>query len=113
MARWFLDRGVSPANMIVVNLSLTTGQNAKNTCAILTSQYAQVKTIIVVSSDYHIAQCELLFTEAALLHAYINDCDIPYRVAGYAALQTEGTPEDYSDPGNLWLDIWVMADPHY
>lgn len=113
MARWFLDRGVSPANMIVENLSLTTGQNAKNTCAILTSQYAQVKTIIVVSSDYHIAQCELLFTEAALLHAYINDCDIPYRVAGYAALQTEGTPEDYSDPGNLWLDIWVMADPHY
>ena len=113
MARWFLDRGVSPANMIVENLSLTTGQNAKNTCAILTSQYAQVKTILVVSSDYHIAQCELLFTEAALLHAYINDCDIPYRVAGYAALQTEGTPEDYSDPGNLWLDIWVMADPHY
>ncbi len=113
MAQWFLARGIPAEKMIVENLSMTTGQNAKNTCAILTDQYAQVKEIVVVSSDYHIPQCELLFTEAALLFAYVNDCDIPYRVTGYAAFQTAGVPEEYSDPANLGADIWVMADPHY
>ncbi len=113
MAQWFLKQGISSDRMIVEAESLTTGQNAKNTCEILAEQYPQVKKIAVVSSDYHIAQCELLFTEAALLHAYLNDRDVPFEVAGYAAFETAGTPEDYSDPSNLWLDVWVMADPHY
>lgn len=113
MAQWFLKQGIPSTRMLVEAESLTTGQNAKNTCAILAEQYPQVKKVVVVSSDYHIAQCELLFTEAALLHAYLNDCDVPYEVAGYAAFETAGTPEDYSDPADLWLDIWVMADPHY
>ena len=112
MAEWFLKQGVSADRMIVENQSLTTGQNAKNTCAILTDQYPQVKEIAVVSSSYHIPQCELLFTEAALLYAYNNDCEVPYTVTGNASYAAAGN-EEYSDPSNLGADIWVMADPNY
>ena len=112
MAEWFLDQGVSPDRMIVENRSLTTGQNAKNTCAILTEQYPQVKEIAVVSSSYHIAQCDLLFTEAALLYAYLNECEVPYTVTGNACFAAVGN-EEYSDPSNLGADIWVMANPDY
>ena len=112
MAEWFLNKGVSPDRMIVENRSMTTGQNARNTCAILTEQYPQVKEIAVVSSSYHIPQCELLFTEAALLYAYRNGCDVPYAVTGNASFAAVGN-EEYSDLSNLGADIWVMADPNY
>ncbi len=112
MAEWFLRQGVSPDRMIVENRSMTTGQNARNTCAILTEQYPQVKEIAVVSSSYHIAQCELMFTEAALLYAYLNDCEVPYTVTGNACFAAVGN-EEYSDPANLGADIWVMANPDY
>ena len=112
MAEWFQSRGISGDRMIVENRSMTTGQNAKNTCAILTDQYPQVKEIAVVSSSYHIPQCELLFTEAALLYAYRNGCDIPYTVTGNASFAAVGN-EEYSDLSNLGADIWVMADPNY
>ncbi|MBO6017252.1 MAG: YdcF family protein [Oscillospiraceae bacterium] len=112
MAEWFQSHGVSGDRMIVENRSMTTGQNAKNTCAILTDQYPQVKEIAVVSSSYHIPQCELLFTEAALLYAYRNGCDIPYTVTGNASFAAVGN-EEYSDLSNLGADIWVMADPNY
>ena len=112
MAEWFLRQGVSPDRMIVENRSMTTGQNARNTCAILTEQYPQVKEIAVVSSSYHIPQCDLMFTEAALLYAYLNDCEVPYTVTGNACFAAVGN-EEYSDPANLGADIWVMANPDY
>lgn len=112
MAEWFQSHGISGDRMIVENKSMTTGQNAKNTCAILTDQYPQVKEIAVVSSSYHIPQCELLFTEAALLYAYRNGCDVPYAVTGNASFAAVGN-EEYSDLSNLGADIWVMADPNY
>ena len=112
MAEWFLNKRVSPDRMIVENRSMTTGQNARNTCAILTEQYPQVKEIAVVSSSYHIAQCELLFTEAALLYAFVNECEVPYTVTGNACFAAVGN-EEYSDPANLGADIWVMANPDY
>lgn len=112
MAEWFLKQGIAADRLIVENRSLTTGQNAKNTCAILTDQYPQVKEIAVVSSSYHIPQCELLFTEAALLYACNNDCEVPYTVTGNAAFAAVGNDE-YSDTSNLGADIWVMADPNY
>ena len=112
MAEWFLQHGIAADRLIVENRSLTTGQNAKNTCAILVDQYPQVKEIAVVSSSYHIPQCELLFTEAALLYACNNDCAVPYTVSGNAAFAAVGNDE-YSDTSNLGADIWVMADPNY
>ena len=80
--------------------------------SLLTDQYPQVKEIAVVSSSYHIPQCELLFTEAALLYAYRNGCDVPYAVTGNASFAAVGN-EEYSDLSNLGADIWVMADPNY
>ena len=112
MAEWFLAQGIPAERMILENQSQTTGENAKNTCAILKEQYAQVKELVVVSSDYHIPQSTLLLTEAAYLYAYTNDCPVPYVVSGNAAYQTAGSPE-YNTPANLWTDIWVMANPDY
>lgn len=112
MAAWFAAHGISEEKMILERNSMTTGQNAQNTCAILAEQFPQIKELAIVTSDYHIPQSIVLFTEAALLYSYINDCEIPYEVNGFAAFATSGNPE-YSNPSNFASDIWTMADPNY
>ena len=113
MAAWFRKQGIAEERMIIENRSQTTGQNAKNTCAILTTQNPQVKELLVVSSDYHIPQCTLLLTEAAQLIAWENGlASPPFAVAANAAYPTAGSPE-YNNPANLWTDLWTLADPHY
>lgn len=54
---------------IVEDNSLTTAQNAIYTYDILVSHYPSVRYLAIVSSDYHIATGELLFTAEAILKA--------------------------------------------
>ena len=49
--------------------SLTTAQNAIYTFDILTERYPQVKELVIISSDYHIATGTLLFEAEAILLA--------------------------------------------
>ena len=70
MADWFLAQGISPERIIREDASLTTDQNAVNTCAILAEQYPQIKHLAIISSDYHLSLGCTMFTEAALLYGY-------------------------------------------
>ena len=112
MAEWFVDHGIAQDRIIVEKDSLTTDQNATYSCAILTASYPQITELAIVSSDYHVALGSMLFTEAALLHAFENHCVAPYRVVSNAGFATAGNPI-YSNPMHFASDIWVMADPSY
>ena len=69
MAKWLIDEGIDEDRVIVEDDSLTTAQNAIYTYDILTSDYPSVKYLAIVSSDYHIATGELLFSSEAVLRA--------------------------------------------
>lgn len=69
MAKWLEEHGVEKDRIIVEDNSLTTAQNAVYTYDILVSGYPSVRYLAVVSSDYHIATGELLFTAVAVLKA--------------------------------------------
>ena len=112
MASWLEEHGIEKAKIIVENRSLTTDQNASNTCAILAGQYPQIRQLAMVSSDYHVALGSMLFTEAALLYAYEHDCAVPYEVVSNAGFATSGNPI-YSNPRMFPSDMWILADPHY
>ena len=55
MATWLRAQGVAESRLIVEDQALSTTQNAANTYKLLTSAYPQVKTLAVVTSDYHVA----------------------------------------------------------
>lgn len=55
MAAWLRAQGVAESGLIVEDQALSTTQNAANTYKLLTSAYPQVKTLAVVTSDYHVA----------------------------------------------------------
>ena len=55
MAAWLRAQGVAESRLIVEDQALSTTQNAANTYKLLTSSYPQVKTLAVVTSDYHVA----------------------------------------------------------
>ena len=55
MAAWLRAQDVAESRLIVEDQALNTTQNVANTYKLLTSAYPQVKTLAVVTSDYHVA----------------------------------------------------------
>ena len=89
MAKWLIEHGVKEDRIIVEDRSISTEENAMFSMDILKSRIPQVNTLALVSSDYHLRRCYVLF-EAALA---LNDWDEDYTVAGTAAY-------DAGKPGN-------------
>lgn len=86
MVKWLIEHGVDENKVIAEKKSLSSEQNALNSVDILKSQYPQVDSIALISSDYHLRRCYVLF-EAALA---LNDWDEDYVIvgtAGYDATQ--------------------------
>ena len=55
MAIWLMNNDISDDRIILEKESLSTTENAKNTCSLLNQKYPQIKQLAVVTSDYHIA----------------------------------------------------------
>lgn len=70
MASWLMNRGVDPARILQENRSLSTTANAQRSFALLKS-YPQIQTAALISSDYHIRRCALLFSTVSL---YLSAC---------------------------------------
>ena len=86
MAKWLIEHGVDESKVIVEKRSLSSEQNAMNSVDILKNQYPQVNSMALISSDYHLRRCYVLF-EATLA---LNDWDEDYTIvgtAGYDATQ--------------------------
>ena len=112
MADWFIKQGIAPERIICEDASLTTDQNAVNTCAILKNNYPQVKQLAVISSDYHLPLGCTVFTEAALLCGFYLG-EVPYTVVSNAAWATDGSTPGYSGMKNQASYVWILADPKY
>lgn len=86
MVKWLIEHGVDESKVIEEMKSLSSEQNALNSVNILKQEYPQVDSIALISSDYHLRRCYVLF-EAALA---LNDWDGDYTIvgtAGYDATQ--------------------------
>ena len=69
MADWLEDHGVSRERLIVENRSTITFENALFAYDILQKEYPQIAELAIVSSDYHIPLCSILFEARCLLKA--------------------------------------------
>lgn len=112
MADWFIAQGIAPERIIREDASLTTDQNAINTCAILIRDYPQVRQLAIISSDYHLPLGCTMFTEAALLCGFYLG-EVPYTVVSNAAWATNGSTIGYKGMKNQASYVWIMADPKY
>ncbi len=70
MAEWLIEQGLDPDRVIVENQSKSTVQNAQFTYAILRSEYPQIDSLCMVTSDYHVQRGSLLYYAQCLLSAY-------------------------------------------
>ena len=61
MAKWLKNQGISSQRIIVEDQSYSTGENAINTYEILTEEYPQIKSVAVITSNYHIYRSALAF----------------------------------------------------
>ena len=111
MADWLIAHGVAEERILKEDASLTTGDNAEFTCRLLVENYPEVKSLAIVSSDYHVPLGVLLFQEEALLFEYEMG-DLPFSVVSNAAYDTGGRySPDTPMMQKMWL--WGLADPHY
>lgn len=69
MAIWLMNNDISEDRIILEKESLSTTENAKNTCSLLNQKYPQVKQLAVVTSDYHIALAATMLQTACTYSA--------------------------------------------
>ena len=67
MAQWLKAQGVDASRLIAEDRSLTTAQNAVFTMSLLEELHPQVRNLVIISSDYHIATGVLLFGAEGIL----------------------------------------------
>lgn len=73
MGEWLLANDFPKERLIIEDRSLTTSENALNTYAILQTDYPQIDSVAIVSSDYHIAWGALMFEAVFLRSAAETD----------------------------------------
>jgi len=86
MAKWLVQNGIDASRIIVEDDAMSTIQNAIYGCALLYRDYPQVRSLAVITSDYHIYNSCLYFHTQAALSAYQSGVQ-PMRVVGNATCQ--------------------------
>ena len=111
MAAWLTEHGVDASRILVEDESRTTADNAVFTSALLRERHPEVKSLAIVTSDYHMPLGVLLFQEQALLAEYETGT-LPFSVVSNAALNTGGriSPDT---PMMQRSYLWSIADPKY
>lgn len=111
MAAWLTEHGLDASRILVEAESRTTADNAVFTSALLRERHPEVKSLAIVTSDYHMPLGVLLFQEEALLAEYETGT-LPFSVVSNAALDTGGriSPDT---PMMQRSYLWSIADPKY
>lgn len=104
MAAWLRAQGVAESRLIVEDQALSTTQNAANTYKLLTSAYPQVKTLAVVTSDYHVACAGVLLQIWSDYQSQVNGAPA-LNVAAGASCATDTPVGD----GMLSSQAWGIA----
>ena len=70
MSKWLKEQGVAEERIIVECASNNTSKNARYSCRILREEYPQIRSLALVTSDYHIRRgCLVFHTESVLTDA--------------------------------------------
>lgn len=109
MAAWFREQGIDESRILVEDRSSTTEQNALFTREILLRDFPQVKSLVIISSDYHLPLGCTLFHEATMLY-YGETGQMPFDVVGNLALAGYGLYE-YTNPEEQAKYVWAVAAP--
>ena len=67
MGAWLIENGLEKDRLIIEDQSLTTIENAQYTLDILSRECPQVRSVAIISSDYHVARGALLFETTMLM----------------------------------------------
>lgn len=94
MAKWLIQKGIDSSRVIVEDNALSTIQNAIYGCKLLYQNYPQVRSLAIITSDYHILRSCLYFHTQAALDAYKAGVQ-PMRVVGNATcrINPDAPPE--------------------
>ena len=104
MGAWLLENGLEPDRLIQEGDSLSTTENAQRSSRILWREYPQVKSIAVVTSDYHICWGAACFMAMNLLHGGEKELEL----VGNAACVTDSPDRD-----TMYAQAWgisIIAD---
>ena len=102
MADWLEEHGVSRDRLIVENRSTITFENALYAYDILQDRYPQIAELAIVSSDYHIPMCSVLFEARCLLKA---DEDSTIHVIANIGTMTTGYSFTTGEQGRQLIDM--------
>ena len=67
MSAWLLQNGLEQNRLIIEDQSRSTLENARFTLDILHRDYPRVRSVAIISSDYHVPRCCLLFETTMLM----------------------------------------------
>lgn len=107
MAKWLIKKGIDSDRIIVEDEALSTIQNATYGCKLLYRDYPQVKSIAVITSDYHIYRSCLYFHTQAALEAYEAGIE-PMKVVSNATCRVN--PGASRDVGQQVEGVGMLAD---
>ena len=91
MADWLVAQGIAPERILQENRSMSTTANAQRSFALL-KNYPQIQSLALVSSDYHIRRCAVVFETVSL---YQSACAgrKPVEVLAIASYPEQGSSE--------------------
>lgn len=103
MAIWLMNNDVSEDRIILEKKSLSTTENAQNTCGLLNQKYPRIKQLAVVTSDYHIALAATVLQTACTYSEAMQ--------GGRKMTVVAGAPCATSTPvsGNLSTQAWGIS----
>lgn len=103
MGQWLRICGIDEGRIILETESLTTTENARNSCRLLAEDYPTVTGIAIVTSDYHMRWSCSVFSAAAHYQSGMEGCR-PLSIVGNAANITDTPHTD-----TLYSQAWGIS----
>lgn len=101
MAAWLQAQGINSDRLIVESKSYSTELNARYGMKILMESYPQVTKLALVSSDYHIRRCHLLFCSEIIF----TGTEAIYEVVSNAAYEA-----GYIGESGYWSEVESLGN---
>jgi hypothetical protein len=101
MAAWLVGQGIPEERIILENRSYSTELNVRYSLEILQKSYPQIKSLAVVTSDYHIRRCHWLF-EAEII---LQGLERAYQVASNAVYEA-----GYAGEAGYWFEAQSLSN---
>ena len=95
MAAWLVDHGVDEKRLLVEEKALSTAHNATYGNALIREKAPQVRSLAVVTSDYHVGLVSLLFYAETQRYAYETGTT-PFDIISNAASRVDDPGEKIS-----------------